>query len=37
MSAWLIGYLAGLVTWPAIVLALLAWALWRNPSAFHLG
>lgn len=33
MSAWLVGYLAGVVTVPAVVLLWLGWAVWRNPNS----
>lgn len=34
MSGWLIGYLAGVLTGPVVVLVWVAWALWRNNTAF---
>lgn len=32
MSAWLIGYLAGVLTVPVVVVW-LGWAVWRNPNS----
>ena len=33
MSAWLIGYLAGVLTVPAVVVVWMAWAVWRHPNS----